>query len=175
MATDKLTKKLDGLISKEPSKWLQDAEWRNANRNWLKKSAKIALLVLDRMDELGWSQKDLAKAMGTSQQYISKLCKGHENLTLKNIALLEEKLGIDLSIGEKAEKTKQSIIIQEVLRYNIVMNFSKVNDLYNNPDNYINFSKKSSMNYFKLNFNEVTKQTLANLNSNEAPQFLTKA
>ena len=122
MATDNLTKKLDGLISKEPSKWLQDAEWRNANRNWLKKSAKIALLVLDRMDELGWSQKDLAKVMGTSQQYISKLCKGHENLTLKNIALLEEKLGIDLSIGKEELQKTQRITIQDQL-YTIIPKF----------------------------------------------------
>lgn len=175
MATDNLTKKLDGLISKEPSKWLQDAEWRNANRNWLKKSAKIALLVLDRMDELGWSQKDLAKVMGTSQQYISKLCKGHENLTLKNIALLEEKLGIDLSIGEKEEKKSQSIYIHDDLRYKTVTFFSRRNDLNINFDNNIIISKKSSMNFFKWNLNKIINQKIENFYSNEESQFLTNA
>ena len=40
--------------------------------------------------------------MGTSQQYISKLCKGQENLTLKQIVQLEEVLGGKLLvIGEE--------------------------------------------------------------------------
>jgi transcriptional regulator with XRE-family HTH domain len=94
MATKNLEQKLAQIVEKQTSTWKQDAEWRKENRNWLAKSAHIALQVLDQLDVLGWSQKDLAEQMGTSPQYISKLCKGHENLTLKNITMLESILGI---------------------------------------------------------------------------------
>lgn len=97
--------KLDDLVEKQISPWKKEAAWRIANRNWLKQSARIAMHVLDRMDALGWNQKKLAEQMGTSQQYISKLCKGQENLTLKQIVQLEEELGVKLLvIGE--EKTR---------------------------------------------------------------------
>jgi ribosome-binding protein aMBF1 (putative translation factor) len=94
MAINNLKQKLAQIVEKRASTWKQDAEWRRENRSWLKKSAHIAMQVLNQLDELGWSQKDLAEQMGTSPQYISKLCKGHENLTLKNITMLESILGI---------------------------------------------------------------------------------
>jgi len=98
MAIENIEQKLAQIVQKDKSKWMQDAKWRRENRNWLKKSAKIAVKVLMRLDELGWNQKTLAEKMGKTPQYISKLCKGHENLTLKNIAMLEEVLAISLSL-----------------------------------------------------------------------------
>lgn len=96
MATKNIEQKLAQIVENKVSTWKQDAEWRRANRKWLNKSAAIAMQVLDRLDELDWSQKQLAEKLGTTPQYISKLCKGHENLTLKNIAQLEDVLQISL-------------------------------------------------------------------------------
>lgn len=98
MAIENLEQKIAQKVDKKSSTWKQDAEWRRANRSWLNKSARIAMSILDRMDELGWSQKKLAEELGTTPQYVSKLCKGHENLTLKNIAMLEGILAISLSL-----------------------------------------------------------------------------
>ena len=104
MAVENLEQKLAQIVEKKTSTWKQDAEWRKENRSWLKKSANIAMLVLDKMDELGWNQKQLALELGTTPQYVSKLCKGQENLTLKNIDALERALGIDLSLDVSSEK-----------------------------------------------------------------------
>lgn len=166
MTNNNLIDKLDDIIEKKPSRWREEAAWRKANRNWLKKSAKIALLVLDRMDELGWNQNDLAKEMGTSQQYISKLCKGHENLTLKNIALLEEKLGIDLSIGEKANKSSNEYEFNNVIQFYFSSIKNNINYKYHLFDNY-----RININAFKLKQNEMVKQDLNYLYSIEKLEF----
>lgn len=76
--------------------WRQKAEWRRKNRRWLRYSGFIALKVLNRIEELGLSQKQLAERMACSPQYVSKLVQGAENLTLETISKLEECLDIDL-------------------------------------------------------------------------------
>ena len=76
--------------------WREKALWRRENRRWLRYSGYIALTVLQRLDELGISQKGLAEKMNCSPQYVSKLLKGSENLTLETISKLEECLDLDL-------------------------------------------------------------------------------
>lgn len=38
--------------SSTPSKWRENAEWRVANKSWLRYSQHIAMLMLDRMEKL---------------------------------------------------------------------------------------------------------------------------
>lgn len=82
--------------SETPSKWRERAEWRTANKSWLQHSQHIAMLMLEKMDELGMTQKELASLMGCSQQYISKVLKGQENLSLETISKIEDCLQICL-------------------------------------------------------------------------------
>lgn len=79
-----------------PGRWKKTAEWQIKNRQWLRYAQEIALRVLNRMDECHLTQKALAEKMGCSQQYISLLLKGTENLTLETISKLEKALEIDL-------------------------------------------------------------------------------
>ena len=79
--------------------WREKAGWRRENRRWLRYSGFIALTVLHRLEELKMSQKELAERMKCSPQYISKLLKGSENLTLDTISKLEECLDLDLVRG----------------------------------------------------------------------------
>lgn len=76
--------------------WRAKAQWRRENRRWLRYSGYIAVAVIHRLAELKMSQKELAEKMGCSPQYVSKLLKGSENLTLETISKLEETLGLDL-------------------------------------------------------------------------------
>lgn len=75
-----------------PSKWKEDAEYRRKNASWLMYSAMIALQVKQRMAEIGVTQVMLAEKLGCTQQHISMLLKGKNNLTLETIAKLEEAL-----------------------------------------------------------------------------------
>lgn len=109
------------LASKEPSKWMGEAKFRSANRVWLKRSQAIAIKVLFRLDELKMSQKALAESLNVSPQYINKVVKGKENLTLEAIAKLESALGIELMfitssynyVLAKNTYTPENLIIME--------------------------------------------------------------
>lgn len=88
--------------SAENSKWREQAQWRTENWGWLKHSLHIALQTRDRMRALGLTQKELAERMGCSQQYVSLILKGKENLTLETISKIESVLDFDL-IGNRAK------------------------------------------------------------------------
>lgn len=82
--------------STKPSKWRENAEWRIANREWLRYSQRIAMMMLDKMDELGLTQKSVAQRMGCSQQYISRVLKGTENLSIETISKIEDALNLSI-------------------------------------------------------------------------------
>lgn len=82
--------------SATPSKWRENAEWRIANKAWLRYSQHIAMMMLDKMDELGLTQKSVAERMGCSQQYISRVLKGSENLSIETIAKIENALNLSI-------------------------------------------------------------------------------
>lgn len=46
------------------------------------------------MQDNGLKRADLAARFGVSPQYVSKLLSGTENLSLKSVAHIEDKLGI---------------------------------------------------------------------------------
>ena len=79
-----------------PSKWRENAEWRMANKSWLRHSQRIAMMMLYRMEELGMTQKALAAKMGCSQQYISRVLKGTENLSIETISKIESALELEI-------------------------------------------------------------------------------
>ena len=68
--------------------------WRKENASWLRWSRQVALAIIDYMQANGLKRADLAKKLGVSPQYVSKLLSGTENLSFKSIANIEEKLGI---------------------------------------------------------------------------------
>ncbi len=82
--------------SSMPSKWRENAEWRMENRDWLRYSQRIAMMMLDRMEEIGLTQKAVAERMGCSQQYVSRVLKGTENLSIETIAKIEDALGLQI-------------------------------------------------------------------------------
>ena len=83
----------------ETANWREEAEYRRRNARWLRYSAMIALQVRERMSQTGMTQVVLAEKLGCTQQHVSMLLKGKNNLTLETIAKLEEALDFDI-IGE---------------------------------------------------------------------------
>ena len=71
---------LEAHKSETPSKWREEAEWRRDNWSWLRHSQKIA--------------------MNCTQQYVSKILKGKENMSLDTLSKLEDALGINLIYDE---------------------------------------------------------------------------
>ena len=87
---------LEARKSETPSKWREEAEWRRANASWLRHSQMIAVKALMRMKQEHMTQQSLAERMNCTQQYVSKILKGTENMSLDILTKLEEALNISL-------------------------------------------------------------------------------
>lgn len=84
----------------DTSNWRNVFKEMNANKVWSRHSLNIALTMLDRMEALGMTQKQLAEKMNCSHQYVSKVLKGHENLSLETLTKIENALEISIFIEE---------------------------------------------------------------------------
>ena len=103
---------LEAHQSGTPSTWREEAEWRRDNWSWLQHSQKIAVRVLLQMKRENLTQKDLAERMNCTQQYVSKILKGNENMSLDTLTRLENALGISLIIDEQV--TYPNMVAEEV-------------------------------------------------------------
>lgn len=94
-------KTLDYLESHQSgtvSQWRKDAEWRRKNEAWLRHSQHIAVKVLSFMKQEQLTQSALAERLGCTQQYVSKILKGTENMSLETLTKLEQALDIQLIV-----------------------------------------------------------------------------
>ena len=80
MANDALNF-LEAHQSETPSRFNENAQWRKENASWLRWSRQVALAIIDYMQENGMKRADLAKKLGVSPQYVSRLLSGTENLS----------------------------------------------------------------------------------------------
>ncbi len=92
----KIDEVLNENIQNQSSQWLADAEYFDQNEEWLNKSAMIALKILKSLKEQSITQKELAQKLSVSPQYVNRIVKGEENLTLETICKIEKALNITL-------------------------------------------------------------------------------
>ena len=79
------------------SKYLQNAKFRIENKKCLSCSSNIALRVLAALEENeNMTKETLAQMIGVSNEYMNKILKGQENLSLEIIAKLSEALNVEL-------------------------------------------------------------------------------
>lgn len=101
------------------SDWRERTEWRRDNRDWIHRSQEIALRMLNSMDEQHLTQRALAERMGCTQQYVSKVLKGQENLSLETLVKIENALDIDLLVRThrpveyKVEETDPMMVAED--------------------------------------------------------------
>ena len=84
------------LVSEEKTTTLERNKERIKNRAMLRESQKIALKVLSKLEELNWTQKDLAREMSVSPQHINKIVKGKENFSIDTQIKLQTILDIPI-------------------------------------------------------------------------------
>ena len=120
MAKEDTLKELEGLIKEAPrtNGWREKVEYRKKNRDWLRKSAQIAVKILRVLREEKITQVQLAEKMSVSPQQINKIIKGQENLTLETIGKIETALGIELvTIMKNDEKIVKSKEWESMVSY----------------------------------------------------------
>jgi len=89
-----------------PSKWREEAESRKLNKRWLDYSHYISMAMLDKMEESEMTQTQLANKLGCSQQYVSRVLKGSENLSLETICKIEDALDLSFITNTNHVHTK---------------------------------------------------------------------
>lgn len=109
-------RKFEDLISKEHSSWIDEAEKRNSNKEWLNRSFLIAMKILRTLRGKELKQAWLANELQISPQQVSKIVKGSENLTLETISKIEAVLGITLievpgTYGNIVNAAKRRLIV----------------------------------------------------------------
>jgi transcriptional regulator with XRE-family HTH domain len=112
--------KFIALVSPETTNTVAKNRDRIKNRAMLRESQSIAIKVLDKLEEIRWSQRKLAKEMGVTPQQITKIVKGQENLTLETQIKLQTilKLPILASYYESIEeKGVSEVAITSTERY----------------------------------------------------------
>lgn len=112
--------KFIALVSAETTNTVAKNRDRIKNRAMLRESQNIALKVLDKLEEIRWSQRKLAKEMGVTPQQITKIVKGQENLTLETQIKLQSILKIPIlaSYYENIEeKSVSEVAITATERY----------------------------------------------------------
>lgn len=84
------------LVESKEADTIKRAKERQRNRAMLRESQKIASKILSKLEELDWTQKQLAEKMEVSPQYVNKILRGKENLTLDTLVRLQEILNVPL-------------------------------------------------------------------------------
>jgi DNA-binding XRE family transcriptional regulator len=97
------------LVSDEKSPVHELISNRSTNKAWLKKSMLIAIVILNVLRERKITQVEFAKSLGVSPQYVNKILKGQENLTLETIVKIEQILNISLITIETGKKSNSRI------------------------------------------------------------------
>ncbi len=106
-----MTKKeqFKSLVSNEKPNTVVRNKERIKNRARLRESQQIALKVLTKLDEIGWSQRKLAEEMAVSPQQITKIVRGSENLTLETQVKIQEILDIPILATYYENKYEQGV------------------------------------------------------------------
>ncbi|MCQ2360454.1 MAG: helix-turn-helix transcriptional regulator [Paludibacteraceae bacterium] len=109
---------LEANQSQTSSKWMDEVDRKCENRIWVRHSQKIAVRVFLKMRQTGLTQNALAERMGCTQQYISKILKGKENMSLEILSKLEYALNINL-INDEQVCCSASVAAEEPPEYKI--------------------------------------------------------
>lgn len=96
MKNQEMINKLDALVSKNPSKWVEESNFRLENKDRIRYSQQVAVRILRTLRERNLKQKDLADMLGVTPQTVNKWVKGSENFTFETIDKIEKALKIKL-------------------------------------------------------------------------------
>jgi transcriptional regulator with XRE-family HTH domain len=102
--------RLNQVAMKPSEAATERARERAENREWLLKSAKIALELHRYLRTNGITQKELADMLGVTPAQVTKIMSGKENLGLKTICKIERVLGIELMKIPTSRNTYSSMV-----------------------------------------------------------------
>lgn len=96
-----MSKMIYERLHESDSDFNQDIEWaRGCPEYWSEKfKLDVAALVTSELDRLGLSQVELARRMGTSAAFVTKMLRGYHNWTPETLAKVGVALGIQWRVA----------------------------------------------------------------------------
>ncbi|MCF6347169.1 MAG: helix-turn-helix transcriptional regulator [Flavobacteriaceae bacterium] len=126
-------------FSKKDNSWIERAKYRKENKAWLDISFAIAVKVMSSLKSnkaanvFPKTQKELAKALDCSPQYVNKLLKGSEKLNIETISKIQKALNIiiiDIGLKKKnVEMVAQQEVIFNKKKVIIIKNYKKLDNV----------------------------------------------
>jgi ribosome-binding protein aMBF1 (putative translation factor) len=92
---DSLLQNTDPLDPEEPS-WVKKARYTRDNRQMLRLSARLAILILSSLKETNMTKQELATSLNKTNEEVESYLHGEHNFDLKTICDLERVLGKQL-------------------------------------------------------------------------------
>jgi transcriptional regulator with XRE-family HTH domain len=112
----KVKKTINDLSKNREVSWVDEVGARMNDRRWLRYSSNIARRILAAIeDDEDLNQKLLADKIGVTPQQISKIVKGHENLTLETIAKISAALNVELISFPRYKDSRVALPASSVL------------------------------------------------------------
>lgn len=138
------------LVSEEDTNTIAEVKQRIKNRAMLRESQQIAIKVLMKLDEPGWSQIRLAKEMGVTPQQVNKIVRGKENLTLDTQVKIQNIL--DIPILASYYENKAQKLEELFLAFEKTVHYAVAKQSFNNyhPHTVVKLSSK----VIKFDFNK---------------------
>ncbi len=101
MSNQKLTKNIDSLLKEYHGEFKNDLEYRA-----IALYDAITADFLRHMREHDISQSELARRMGVSEAFISRIFSEHQNFTLKTLAKIEAVLDMEITLPARRKRRK---------------------------------------------------------------------
>jgi ribosome-binding protein aMBF1 (putative translation factor) len=92
MTTNK--EKFLALVKKTDTKFVKELDFRLKNSYWLSESYGLAIKILIRLDELGWSKKEFAANMCISYRRANRILSGKQKFNIETLVKLQQILDI---------------------------------------------------------------------------------
>lgn len=108
--------------------WMDEILEGNSKSHYLSHSNAIATEILLELKRRKMSQTELANRLHVSPQYINKIVKGSENLTLDTIGKIERELEIQLIVVPGSEK-KDATMKKELSQSSFIKNLPVYGEL----------------------------------------------
>lgn len=115
--------KFKNLVSKKPSGFIKAQEVEKADIKNKLRSFRVALNILEILENKEMSQAALADKVGVTAQQISKWLRGKSNMTLETIEKLENALGyqlIEICIIDFEREARKKDFIRKDFRKRII-------------------------------------------------------
>lgn len=90
------TKLVFKLISEDKSDWFKQSQFREDNKEWIRKSQAVALKILLNLREQNISKKELSDKLSIPIEEVNKYIKGNKKFDLEIITKIENILEINL-------------------------------------------------------------------------------